>query len=64
MFKDANGDVTSMQFVFNFNKDKRTVLDIGYETLVLDKKKLEELIEFLECALKNYWLDKLIVLVV
>lgn len=52
MFKDVNGDVTSIQFVFS--KDERTVLDIGYERLVLDKKKLEELIGFLECAIENY----------
>lgn len=52
MFKDANGDITSIQFVFS--KDELTVLDIGYERLVLDKKKLKELIDFLECAIINY----------
>lgn len=52
VFKGVNGDVTSIQFVFS--EDERIVLDIGYERLVLDKKKLEELIDFLKCALENY----------
>lgn len=50
--RDVEGNITSMQYMLQ--DDGYIHLDIGYETMVLDKDKLEDIKNLLECALENF----------